>query len=891
MENLSIAIRALFGHVDGNEILEHLEKNVRWDTDMTESTMVQSLLSVDKSNTIDQMSMLQQLITSKWMNRDVACRMLQYCPSSTIFNILLYFSKKCLTIQDGEPLCKYSQLLRWHSLSTHVSEDLLTTAFLAARDLKIGYGRNSFDWDAFLQHDATEVNALFSKEMSELHMHLKGSSLNFEIAWLCLMTHVEEMQDRFSVEHMAKRFTKQDPDLYNKVRCAAAIRLYLAGACDCHKSVLTEAELHDLLYGVSEERKKELEEAGVNVEEIQKDLTKLLNGETENTLRETQEQYNLLKDEQHFDDDLRDDDIIDYIKVLHYGNEPIENKIMASERRFMYSVLKTIYKNDAGKQNIATLFYAYLAYKHQVRNEILQNNERTGFANFANYEEGKQDFILDQYEPLLYKGAICGFLGNRTDRYVEARIVPKNSQEGIIASLKKITDAIPQSLYNQYDIIFHFIKKRDDRKPDSTNYRHQELLEEIKKQAFAIYDFRCNHDNWSGKDSLVGKVVGIDAANSEIFCRPEVYAQAFRFLRNHEIHTAANDTTRPYDLRVTYHVGEDFLDVADGLRAVEEAMRFLDLRNGDRIGHAFVLGIDVRNYYSKRYNTVCATKQVLLDNFAWLHHKCVRLIGYTPLCGYLEMMFQRYFQELYIQYKEGKVEDLYKEIDDDNEEEEIISNTIEDYYLSWALRGNAPDFATQWKKGTENPGEDTRERQWRAAALCHHRGSEMALQNAKARELFDRYQSHNFIKKTEDTDSFTIPPVFREEWLHLLETIQEDLLDRIERRHIAIECNPTSNYKIGDMDSYDQHPILRFFNYGLDTPYPQHNISVSINTDDQGIFSTSLEREYSLMALAMERRLTADNKNTPRMIVEWLDKIREMANEQRFKNKYINSNK
>lgn len=30
-------------------------------------------------------------------------------------------------------------------------------------------------------------------------------------------------------------------------------------------------------------------------------------------------------------------------------------------------------------------------------------------------------------------------------------------------------------------------------------------------------------------------MVGIDAANSEIYCRPEVFAQAFRFLKNHNV--------------------------------------------------------------------------------------------------------------------------------------------------------------------------------------------------------------------------------------------------------------------------------------------------------------------------------------------------------------------
>jgi hypothetical protein len=60
---------------------------------------------------------------------------------------------------------------------------------------------------------------------------------------------------------------------------------------------------------------------------------------------------------------------------------------------------------------------------------------------------------------------------------------------------------------------------------------------------------------------------------------------------------------------------------------------------------------------------------------------------------------------------------------------------------------------------------------------------------------------------------------------------------------------------------------------------------VSINTDDQGVFGTSLENEYALLAIAMEKE--KDKKGKPKysqtMIYEWLDKIREMGLEQSFK--------
>ena len=72
-----------------------------------------------------------------------------------------------------------------------------------------------------------------------------------------------------------------------------------------------------------------------------------------------------------------------------------------------------------------------------------------------------------------------------------------------------------------------------------------------------------------------------------------------------------------------------------------------------------------------------------------------------------------------------------------------------------------------------------------------------------ARELFDAYHSFKYARRGYLGDTLTIPPMYRDEWYALLEKIQQQLLEKIEKRHIAIECNPSSNYKIGEMVRYD----------------------------------------------------------------------------------------
>lgn len=893
MENISKAIKALFVKIEGDEILKKAgflplaendrEEYRRIDADMQESTIVNRLLKVDHESTIDQLNILAQIIQDKWIVRDKSCLTLKFRATDSVFNVLIHFASRCLTVKDGEPQCLYRSLLRWHLITALVGEDLLTTSFMASHDSVLQKERSVFDWNAYIGHDCKELNHILQKPMAELHMHLKGSSYNFDLSWSCLMNHIGRMQDKFEIEHPLHQYRDPDNTLYEKIRRAAAIRYYLAGAVGLIEEGISTSQLADAFSSINDEKLLEKRKE-MGIEEV--DLQEMIDKKRNQVQKQTRDKYEeMLPPELSSGELLRDDDIIDYIPVLHYEGEPIANKALAPERSFMYAVFRAIYdKDEEETKDIATLFYAYLAYKNYFRNGILQLNERVGFANFANYEERKTDFIQESYNHILYKAAIEGFLekGNSdglTNRYIEARVVPKDTKEGITKALSGYSKEIDKKYKGHYSFIFHFIKQRDEPQTDDL-YRHFSLRSQIKKQAYAIYQFRIDRGNWQ-QENLVGMVAGLDAANSEIFCRPEVFAQAFRFLRGHEIKIDEEVEDYPKDLNVTYHVGEDFLDIADGLRAVEEAMIFLNLGNGDRLGHALVLGTDVRTYYEKRYFTVCASRQVILDNLAWLHHKCIRLTGYTQLCGWLEIMFLKYFSEVYGNNQESDesiIDTFFK-----GEKNQDLSDDINDYYLSWLLRGDSPIIGTELSSDNLNQLTTTIDKLWVYAGMNHQVCAEVALKNERARELFDAYHSYKNAKRGYLGDTLTIPSMYRDEWVDLLEKIQQQLLGKVEKRHISIECNPSSNFKIGEIERYDEHPILKFFNYGLNTPYPQHDIAVSINTDDQGVFSTSLEREYSLMALAVERNRDRNYENSPRAIWEWLDRVREISMEQRFK--------
>ena len=141
-----------------------------------------------------------------------------------------------------------------------------------------------------------------------------------------------------------------------------------------------------------------------------------------------------------------------------------------------------------------------------------------------------------------------------------------------------------EELRNKYFYVCHFIKEKDmaleqlefvrDALPQfEAYYRHYRLRNDVRNQAHALLEFRRRYED------LGRRIRGIDASSEEIVCRPEVFAQAFRFLRNlavSHVDYMTGVVTQMPDLCITYHVGEDFLDIIDGLRAIDEAVVFLN---------------------------------------------------------------------------------------------------------------------------------------------------------------------------------------------------------------------------------------------------------------------------------------------------------------------------
>ena len=149
----------------------------------------------------------------------------------------------------------------------------------------------------------------------------------------------------------------------------------------------------------------------------------------------------------------------------------------------------------------------------------------------------------------------------------------------------------------------------------------------------------------------------------------------------------------------------------------------------------------------------------------------------------------------------------------------------------------------------------------------------------EVREMVHAYQFSGRVRwEGQRVEAFTAD----REYTVLLAAVQAAMRERLMDRDICVECNPSSNYLIGSFRRYEKHPIFCFNSRGLDLPEctdRQTQLRVSINTDDQGIFDTSLENEYALLYCALTSRRDRAGK---RMVsndaaLDYLDHVRTMG--------------
>lgn len=277
-----------------------------------------------------------------------------------------------------------------------------------------------------------------------------------------------------------------------------------------------------------------------------------------------------------------------------------------------------------------------------------------------------------------------------------------------------------------------------------------------------------------------------------------------------------------------------------------------------------------------------------MDNLVWVYHKLseFNIHGFNNLKEWILGEFTVLFSEIYTAaISKTEMEYVKERINSVAQVGNYLSSQgnagIFNYYYAWMLRGDLPELYAEGffdEKEFIRRNRDFLVNSYNSERYEYRRNPEISF-------LYYLYHySQNVRKEGARIQEFAVSKYY----VKAVAEIQSALQQKIAKDGIAIETNPSSNFLIGTFRKYEKHPIIRFYNKGL-VHDPEKlgscpQIPVSVNTDDQGVFNTSLENEYALLACAMES--LTDEQGKPFYnrydIYDWLDQISNLVNEQSF---------
>lgn len=831
-----VSIKALFYDYPVEAVVKAI-KDVRRNKDGYLDILPQLVRWREDAFTTTEARLMENIAHDIWMKSEVQDIPFIYRPF-----LLVQYMADVMLEQDAvtlEPRVRFDELFRWKDTTLFLGEDLLTTAFIANIDSKKLSKTDQvsvFDWPDYIPNGNADLNAVLDKGVVDVHSHYNASADVFQLNWIDLMNSLSNIE-----EHLKKVQEYQDvtlstvgtEQLYPLRRmCIAAAYLRVQffkmfnyqqdGELCCVERILEDDIYADMM-------KSELRS------EISALRTFGLRGRNGRTI-----DYAIVPDM----------DICNHLNNAHL--------ISHGERKLMYQFFYRFFLYDRKAWISAPYFYLYTILKTRVRKEFVQINQLKGFENFETYQDRK-DLFIEENDPIaeIFDSMVLQTtVRQRHNDHLEARVTPselkrmvnnsrlvaKNYAQGIFTN-KAVVSA------QRLSLVVHFIKAnytkagkaKDLRKNNRQDYaRYAKYRKELKEYIDLV--LKRYH---SQKASDI-QVVGIDAASTEMFCRPEVFGHIFRFARKKGL------------CNQTYHVGEDFFDIVDGLRAIDEAILFLDLQSGNRIGHGLAMGIDAKDYYERRHLRILAPKQYVLDNCVWICKTASKNDIDIPnsLETQLRGMAKRLYEGIGYDKQSGKQFDM------------------DTYWDSILLRGDEPN---RFDKDDEEP-----QTEWQQTAQLNNGEVNVARENKDAKKLYELYHFDHDIKENGEVryqDKY-LPSI-----VDVVEKLQEVMCRKVCAKQIAVECNPTSNLKIGFIDNYCEHPLLTKFDpidKQTDVNYPL--LSASVSTDDRGVFATTVYNELSLLALSLKKQKNKKGqyKYGTRQIMEYIEHLRQAGVKQQF---------
>lgn len=766
--------------------------------------------------------------------------------------LVLSAAHRFLTQAGEEPQCQVEQVLEWRKAFHTMGQDLFVCAYLASEDWKHQVNRRDFTWPAVIRTNYAALNMQLQQGVAENHCHLFGSTQTFALSWCSLMNDPQALRELVKAfPHFLRPAMVRGPGdhlltIQDRVRYAAFCRSYLfrrfclpgGREVSCRQGGKWENGWASFK-GLAPELR------------AYKDIA-ILRAMCGALVPQPEGNSVCL------------DYALDRRTFQAAPNAPYRS--LAGERHVLYRCFRAFLQGQLNQKDRLVLFL-YLQLKLQFRSEMIQVNGEVGFDNFAGYETRKGTLLHhNSYWVEAIRMGLNGPLTAGSVQSLEARIGPRPTPREVRAQVQELdwhkefadqenaadrwrvrqkfghtqTEAFPSE--TPYFYVVHFIKIPDvdaEKLPLVQYCRHEKLRLDVRRQALALAKAL------STSAYLRSRIRGVDAANNELHCPPEVFAPAFRFLRNFKSQELAKDSAflPPVSprLSVTYHVGEDFLDIASAMRAMDETMELLGYRRGDRLGHALGLGIDPKLHYAAKGNRIFMPKQQRLDDLVWLLYRGRELGTHIDphMYGLLKQEAEILLLELYgdvIRHNRWMI-------------------TLTEYHCCMQLRGDDPRLYQNGAFARPALGCGPYDRY----LVGEPKWDTYRKNPAMAGMYYYYHYSREVKRRGQEICEVTISL----DYIQLMAQVQDRMQTHIERRGIGVECNPTSNVLIGTFGAYEKHPIFRFYNNGLALEADRQacrQMEVCVNTDDLGIFDTSLEFEYALLFRALDSQLDENGK-------------------------------
>lgn len=506
-------------------------------------------------------------------------------------------------------------------------------------------------------------------------------------------------------------------------------------------------------------------------------------------------------------------------------------------------VLVICYLWNNPKESVAGAFHLYLLILGFFNRLLVQQKHDYGFEEFQKYTVNG---IREHCEKNDYKTCFLQLCGNDTHNiaFVEGRFSPKSNKkdnELLIYNITQGWDRCWNEIKCLLDceckqtpelrLIAHFIKNKDN---NSTLIRHEKLRKDVWEKARVLALMKNNNSPFAKH------IVGIDAAASEFDAPPEVFAPAFRYLKRNGFK------------HFTYHAGEDFYHLLGGLRRIYEAVEFLNLNYGDRIGHATATGISPKVWKENVGEIIYMCKGEYLDDLVF---------AYYLIATHSDEKLRHTVNNLAM-----KISELYYSIYKDYCSVELICEV-------WILRRLCPLHAfaenntnaqylqsydcDEWHEVSSKLNINPKNKDCNYGLESNNRDKKMIM--------LQQYHCPNFRNKYDEIIDVNVNEIFSDSDL---EELQLMVLGFLNKKEIIIETLPTSNVRIGHHHTYETYHLWNWIKWekeGKQIP------PIVVGTDDPGIFATNIYNEYSNIycMLVYTHKMS---RNQAMEIIEKLDK-------------------